>query len=204
MNIARILGVVGLVMLLTPRSLLAQETPGPDAGAESSRYLPAAGTFGDGWEQTEEAALEVPSDIFREGSYAVYGGPGGARVAILVYLATDNRVAVRQSWETATETFDRYRYALAEDYDYQQIERLEAMEPPTGCVEAKRAEGRDSRFGYTAGLTMCAVDPDVIVLAAASGVVAGEDGYIASDNVVAAALDASGVADAEGTAEAGG
>ncbi len=167
-----------------------QETPTVAAGKASSAYLPDVAVFGKGWEETDRAGLDVPSDIFREGSYAVYGGPAGARIVVLAYLATDSRVAVRQSWETATEQFDRSRYTLASNYDYEQAERLEALEPPAGCVEAKRAEGSDDQFGFTAGLTMCAVDPDAIVIAMASGEVGGESGYAASDAVIGESLKA--------------
>lgn len=111
---------------------------------------------------------------------------------MIVLLTTDSRVAVRQSWEEATETFDSYRYRLAGDSDYSLQERLEAMEPPQGCVEAKRAEGRDGEFGYTAGVTMCAIDPDVVLLAAASGELTNIEGFGASDAVVAEAIAAAG------------
>lgn len=184
--------ILGVVMILGGHpARAAQETPAAEAGPESGRFLPDATAFGSDWSQTDESGLEVPSDIFREGSIGVYAGPSGARIAILAFLATDSRVAIRQSWEEATEWFDRYRYALAENYDYQQLERLEAMEPPPGCVEAKRAEGTDSRFGFTAGVTMCAIDPDVIVLAVASGDVRDNSGFAASDEVIAAAIAAS-------------
>ncbi len=165
-----------------------QETPTVAAGKASGGYLPDVAVFGKGWEETDRAGLDVPSDIFREGAYAVYGGPSGARIVVIAYLATDTRVAVRQSWETATEQFDTSRYRLASNYDYEQAERLEALEPPNGCVEAKRAEGSDDQFGFTAGLTMCAVDPDVIVIAMVSGEVEGESGYAASDAVIGESL----------------
>lgn len=184
--------LVVLVFLLYPTAVMGQETPAPEAGPESVSYLPEASAFGEGWTQTDSSGIEVPSDIFREGSRGVYGGPNGARVSVIVLLTTDSRVAVRQSWEEATDRFDAYRYALAEQYDYSQVERLEALEPPEGCVEAKRAEGQDSRFGYTAGITMCAIDPDVVLLAAASGDVADEAGFRASDAVIAAAIAANG------------
>ncbi len=186
------LALVATVGLIWPWSAVGaqQETPTVAAGKASGAYLPDVAAFGKGWEETDRAGLEVPSDIFREGAYAVYGGPAGARIVVLAYLATDSRVAVRQSWETATEQFDRSRYELASNYDYQQAERLEALDPPAGCVEAKRAEGSDAQFGFTAGLTMCAIDPDAIVITMVSGEVEGESGYAASDAVIGEALKA--------------
>ncbi len=186
-----------LVALVSPIELwravgAQQETPTAEAGKASSAYLPDAGVFGEGWTETDRAGLDVPSDIFREASRATYAGPSGSRIVVIAYLTTDTRVAVRQSWETATEQFDSSRYALASNYDYEQAERLEALDPPTGCVEAKRAEGSDDQFGFTAGLTMCAVDPDAIVITMVSGAVEGESGYAASDAVIGESLKATG------------
>jgi len=191
-----LVSLMSAVVALAIAPILAQETP-PTAGDESARYFPAASAIGEDWEQVEESGLDVPSDIFREGSLAIYAGPGGARIAVLAYLATDSRVAVRQSWEAAGETFDRYRYTLADNYDYQQAERLEGLVPPPGCVEAKRAEGTDDFFGFTTGVTLCAIDPDAILLVAASGDVADASGFAASDVVVAAALAANESASTE-------
>ena len=184
--------ILGAGLWATRPTAAAQETPVPEAGEESGRYLPDAEVFGEGWDRTKEIGLQVPSDIFREGAMASYGGARGARIVVIVLLSTDSRVAIRQGWEQATETFDQYRYALASDYDYEQAERLEALEPPAGCVEAKRAEGTDRQYSFVAGLTMCAVDPDVILLATASGELNDEMGYAASDAVIDAALEAGG------------
>lgn len=178
---------VALACLIVSTSIhtsYAQEDDELEPSAASSSYLPAVGGFGQGWVEVNRFGLEVPTDIFQEGSSAVYAGPDGVRVAVLVFLVTNDRVAIRQSWEEATGTFDSYRYNLAANYDFSQLERLEGLEPPPGCVEAKRAEGTDNYFGFLAGVTMCAIDPDVIVIAATSGEVAGDSGYGASDTVI--------------------
>ncbi|MBA2519284.1 MAG: hypothetical protein H0V24_06435 [Chloroflexia bacterium] len=158
------------------------------ASPASSSYLPEVSGFGDDWFEVNRFGLEVPTDIFQEGSSAVYAGPNGARITVLVFLVTDDRVAIRQSWEEASDTFDSYRYNVATNYDYSQLERLEAMPPPAGCVESKRAEGTDNYFGFLAGVTMCAIDPDLIVIAATSGDVSGDAGYRASDSVIEMAI----------------
>lgn len=161
-----------------------------EAAPASSSFLPDVVEIGSDWTETRRYGLDLPTDIFREGSAAVYAGPAGARVVVLVYLTTDSRVAVRQSWEEATKTFDSYRYSVATNYDYEQIGRLDAMEPPEGCVEAKRAEGTDDKFGFQAGVTMCAIDPDAILLVVVSGTALELAGYQASDAIVDLAIAA--------------
>ena len=72
-------------------------------------FRPKTSAFGEGWTQTDAAGLEVPSDIFREGSRGVCGGQNGVRVSLIVLLTTDSRSVVRQSWEESTEILDSYR-----------------------------------------------------------------------------------------------
>lgn len=182
--------VVALVMGWSAPVAARQETP--EAGPDAVRFFPEASVFGDGWSQIDQRGVQVPSDIFRQGAVVTYAGPIGARIVVISLLQTDTRVAVRQSWEEATKTFDQYRYSWASNSDYELGQRLEAMEPPAGCVEAKRAEGSDREFGFTAGITMCALDPDVILLAGVSGTLGEEAGYAASDLVIAEALAAAG------------
>lgn len=184
------LAVAPVQVLSVFYATVQQETVTAEAGQQSARFFPDASAFGDEWQQEQTAGIQVPSDIFREASKAVYGGPNGARIVVTAYVVTDSRVAIRQSWEEATTTFDRSRYYVASDYDYSQLERLEGLEPPPGCVEAKRAEGSDELFAFRGGVTMCAVDPDTILLAVVSGEIDGVSGYQASDAVIAATLSA--------------
>lgn len=156
----------------------------------SSSFLPDAIEIGDDWVEIRRYGLDLPTDLFREGSAATYGGPQGARIAVLAFLTTDTQVAVRRSWEAATERFDSYRYAVASDYDYGQVEVIDAMPPPPGCAESRRAEGTDDKFGVVAGLTMCAIDPDVIVIVVVSGEAMGTTGTDASDTMISLSVAA--------------
>jgi hypothetical protein len=106
---------------------------------------------------------------------------------------TDDRVAIRAGWEAATELYDRQRTDLA--YEAADAEALAALPPPPGCEEAKRIEGPSERDTFPTGVTLCAVTtaaaaPDLILLAVASGDVAGEAGSRAADAVIAASLAA--------------
>ena len=128
----------------------------------------------------------LPADAFREGTLVTYGGPAGARVVLAALLVTDDRVAVRAAWEEAIKVYDRYRNDLSYDEGY--AEELAMLPPPEGCAEAKRIKGVSEQDTFLTGVTLCAADPDVILLAVVSGPVAGLTGYRASDAAVTAVL----------------
>ena len=86
---------------------------------------------------------------------------------------------------------ESYRAALAANAS-PATARLSALPPPPGCAKAARAEGTDAAAEFPGGLTRCAVDPDVILLAVVSGDLAGRSGARAADALIAAALAAAG------------
>ena len=103
-------------------------------------------------------------------------------------LITENRVAVRQSWEDATTLLNAVESRI--NTDYERDAALETMAAPPECAEAKRTEGTETLVLLPAGATMCAVDPDGIMIAVVFGSLDGQTGVAASDTVIAAALDA--------------
>src|SRR5262245_54494923 len=96
--------------MLTASPVDAQE-PTPEPGPNAAKMLPDAKAFGDGWllSQTVSPDLlarysfEMSPDVFREGAAGIYVGPQGSRIVIISMLITENRVAIRKSWEDATE-----------------------------------------------------------------------------------------------------
>jgi plastocyanin len=190
-----LLGGIGLA-----RVALAQDEA-PEPGAAASAYLSASDGFGPGWKRFSPTAVpNLVAGTFREGAMAAYGGPEGARVVLIALLVDEG--FVRRGWEEATTLFENYQYNLA--YDYARGEQLRNVPPPPGCAEAKRIDGPDYDDGYLTGITLCAADPDVIVLAVASGAVNDESGFAASDNVVVAALAAGAAGATPEAAEDGG
>ncbi|HEU0114056.1 MAG TPA: hypothetical protein VFQ80_05245 [Thermomicrobiales bacterium] len=172
---------------ISPAVSLAQSdtlpvTPG--AGA----YLPAAADLGAGWVEIWRGGIAPGPELFREGVKAVYGGPAGARAIVFVWITLDSPTVVRRSWEATTEIFNDDRLEFANDYDRAAAKNLDALKPPAGCVEATRAEGAASKQQFPGGLTLCAVDPDVIVLGIVSGALVGKQGHLASDALVEMAL----------------
>lgn len=193
---ARLFVALLLAVLALPVLPATAQDPTPEPGPEASKLLPDASALGDDWRLTETVSpnllarysFEMTPDVFREGAASVYVGQNGSRVVIVSLLITENRVAVRQSWEDASELLDAVNSRLSTDYERDAA--LETMAAPPECAEAKRAEGTENFVLLPAGATMCAVDPDGIVIAVVFGDLNGQTGVEASDAVIAAALGA--------------
>jgi len=181
--------LVVLVGSCCPPGANAQE-PTPEPGAAAASLLPDATLIGADWvvdvtvspDTLRPKSFALSPDVFREGAARVYVGPAGGRVLIVALLLTESRVAVRQSWEVASELL-----ALVADdgaTDAQRTERLATLPPPVGCVEAKRVEGVQNMTLQPFGATMCAIDPDRIYLVAAHGPWQNTTGIAASDAIV--------------------
>lgn len=172
-----------LLLLSTVAAPVAAQTESLTGSA--AELLPAAGAFGQGWSVTRAAALEVDPALFREAAVAIHAGPGGTRALVAVMLVTKDRVAVRRAWEAAVSIYDNYSGEL--EYVTGRDDELAEEPPPAGCVEAKRIDGTARQLGIDTGIpmgvTLCAADPDVIVLTVASGAVLGLTGYDASDAI---------------------
>ena len=187
--------VLGLILLWTVafgiRPALAQDvTPEPGPSAVKLLIDPAA--LGDGWslhhtispDALYPYSFEMSPNVFREGAAGVYVGPEGSRVIAVALLVTESRVAIRKSWEDASDLLDRLTSDVSEDWDRER--ELETADPPAGCTEAKRAEGTEYGFGLPVGVTMCAIDPDVILIVGVFGTVQERSGVTASDAIVTA------------------
>jgi hypothetical protein len=172
------LACIVLLLFASVHGVSAQE-PTPEPGPNASKMLPAASDLGKSWKQFQVSGLDASADIFREAAVASYGGPRGSHIVVYVYLVTESRVAVRQSWEAASDLFDQYRYRL--DYSYERDDQLQNLPAPEGCVEAKRTDGQDHDFYMPGAATLCAADPDIIVLAVVIGGIDGIADYGISD-----------------------
>ncbi len=124
-----LLSVATLLSFLSAKVVAQLETP--EAGAAASRYLPRAGELGAGWVRLPpQGVSDLSTDVFREAAVGYYGGPDGARAVVLVLIATDARIAVREAWEEASSRYDSYRYRLGTDYERER--ELETIPPPEG------------------------------------------------------------------------
>ena len=176
---------------VVPSPASAQE-PTQVPSSDALRLLPDAAAFGAGWTMPKPPVASVPSTAFRDGAVATYGGADGRRILLTVLLLSRDTVAIRRGWEEAGERFDDFGSRL--DHERNREEELLSVPPPPGCVEAKRIDGTDEDDGFDAGVTLCAADPDVVLLAVVWGDIGDQRGYVASDLVVSTALGAAGIA----------
>lgn len=179
---------VTLVLATLGPVLPAAGQPAP--AGPTAAYLPAPAAFGEGWALASTGSLNLPTELFRAGTLGVFTGPAGARILAAVMLVTESRVAVRRSWEEATKLFHKYSGELA--YAPQRVNILDRLPLPAGCAEAKRIDGTARQLGLDTGipmgLTLCAADPNVILLVVVSGPLGPLSGYEASDAVASLML----------------
>ncbi len=178
-----------LVAIVFASALVPWRTSAQQAAAD---MLPAASAFGRDWTQiTALPAVENLDPSFRDAAYGVYGGPKGARIVVEVFLVAPGMTAIRKSWEVGNSDFEFYRTKIDWGYDSSRERDLAAQSLPSGCSDARRTYGVEE-IGFQqfpAGITLCAADPDVLVVAFASGEVNGQTGYKASDFAVEAMLN---------------
>ncbi len=160
----------------------------PGAG----RYLPAAEAIGDGWIETSRAGIAPGPELFREGVRGVYGGPEGTRALVYVWLTQAGETARKGAWDTTAAFLINKSQQWAADTSSLQVGAASTPSPLPGCTDLGRAEGVDPDSQIPGGLTLCAVDPDVIVLTIVSGELDGVSGAQASDALVEIALGAGG------------
>jgi hypothetical protein len=81
---------------------------------------------------------------------------------------------------------------MATEQDFQRDKALETMSPPSGCSDVRRVEGSERIGGATfqVGVTLCAADPDILLVTAVSGEFNGLTGVEASDAVAEMTLAA--------------
>jgi hypothetical protein len=156
----------------------------PGAG----RYLPTPEDIGDDWVSTVQAGIAPGPELFEEGVKGVYGGPGGSRAVVYVWVTKDSETTTRRSWEAIAEFMGSVSSEWGSVYDPARQEEIALRPPPEGCVEASRAEGVAASTQFPVGLTLCAVEPDVILLTIVSGEFAGTQGYLAADALLETAL----------------
>lgn len=179
-----------LCLALMPGWVAAADPPVPDPAAIA--YLPDPAVLGAGWTAVQTTGLDLTADTFKGGALGVFVGPAGARVLAAVMVVSDTRVVVRRSWEEALDLFRNYSGEL--EYETDRDDHLASLPPPPGCIEAKRIDGTARQLGLDTGipmgLTLCAADPDLILLIVVSGAVESLTGFDASDAVASLMLGA--------------
>lgn len=154
-------------------------------------FVPEGGSLGDGWSRIRTGSSEsilgssqVNSDVFPySGMGAVYVGPDGARVTIVVLpLRTEdmpnNQIAesVRAVQDSLASTWSVDRIASA---------AWRSVTPPNGCTVAERVTGIVPIVTLPGGVTSCQLTGvGVALFVSVEGEYQGSDGVLASDSVV--------------------
>lgn len=145
-------------------------------------YVPAAADLGEGWAAVPGQEPPEYPDNPQAGN--VFGGPGGARLA--VYAMVPRSDTQDDLWATVDDSFGVLRGWLLPDEARQPD--LDATAPPAGCTRALRVEGDDLLYqpstAFRAGITVCAAESGPILTVLASGAVLDKTGVAASDAVV--------------------
>jgi hypothetical protein len=158
----------------------------PGAG----QYLPSAGAIGEGWSDVSQMGIAPGRDLFREGVKAVYGGPEGSRALVYVRLTKDGETARQSAWDQTAAFFRIKSQQWAAEASSMPANNASTPSPLASCRDVRQAEGVDPETQIAGGLTLCAVDPDVIVLTIVSGELDGGSGVHASDALLQIALEA--------------
>jgi hypothetical protein len=156
----------------------------PGAGA----FLPDAEQLGEGWVLVMEAGIAPGPELFTEGVKAVYGGPEGSRAVVYAWITRDSTANARRSWHVIAEFMGSTSGEWGSDFPVDRANEIATLSPPDGCLESSRADGIAAGIRFPVGLTLCAVDPDVLIMTIVSGEFGGETGYLASDALVQTAL----------------
>lgn len=162
------------------------------AAQDAATRLPEASAFGAGWTQiTTVPGADELDPAFTSVAGGLYGGPDGARIAVSVYTVGEGMTAIRGSWEAGNRDFDYYRNHIEYGFQVSREDDMAALPLPDGCADARRLYGTDE-LGFQVmpvGLTLCAADPNILVLTYTSGTIDGLEGVDASDHVTELVLN---------------
>ncbi len=118
----------------------------------------------------------------------VYLGPKGSRVTVLFARVHEGAAAIRTSWDLINADFDKARGTFEGEFGIE--DDLAEIPVVVGCAEMRRTSGVDRAIPDIAvGVSLCAADPDVLVLVYVSGEVNGFSGHQVSDAVVTQVLN---------------
>jgi len=183
---------MALLILILLAALAPVFGSAQDDNKAAVALLPGPETFGDGWVLLSNSPPEDRLPAFRAATLGTYGGPAGTRILLDVLLVAEGMTAVRESWERINDYLQGYETRMELEFDFQRDQELDAMAPPSGCADARRVEGNERIGGnvFPVGVTLCAADPDILLVAAVSGEFDGLSGIEASDAVIETTLAA--------------
>ena len=181
--------IIALTILVAfAPSAIAHQTLQDQTALERLPTAESIGSAGPCSPPTATAVTDL-APAFRDVAAATYGGPNGARAYVADLLVAEGMTAVRDSWELSNHYFHHYDDHTDTEYgseDTLKIGRCQRDVPMDGGhLAPTKRWGED----FPVGISLCAADPDMIILTYASGEVDGQTGYLASDRLVELVLE---------------
>jgi plastocyanin len=185
-------GVLRITGIAGDLGTKVQTTAGkPETAIDMRLFVPEAVDLGQGWDKlrsgTSESILgsrEMHPDVFPySGIGAVYVGPNGARVTVVVLPLRTDAIPVNQVSDAVREVQD----SMAEMWTVDRIASAawRSVAPPNGCTVSERVSGIVPIVTLPGGVTSCQLTGvGVAVFVAVEGEYDGEVGVEASDLIV--------------------
>ena len=182
--------IVVLTMLLFGSLGAAAQNATPTPRPE--RLFPSVVDLGSGWGQLVYDAPLEPYPYLDRFAGAGYIGPRGSRIEIIYVEVADGPEAIANSWSEAEQLVADWGESFTIDEAIQK--KLDGAPPVAGCSDMRRLQGKDPiSTRVMIGVSLCAVDTDVYVIALVSGWLEGLEGHQASDRVIELVLETSGL-----------
>lgn len=184
-------------LTIVPARAAAQTVPREGEGRSSlgkdlRPFVPEAGFLGPDWTRLRSGSAStlldgetaVATDIFpSEGLGAIYVGPGGSRVTLIVLPITDELLPANQVADAIGTVQDE----MVKAWDKDRIASAAFLDaaPPVGCDAAQRESGIVPVLTIPAGATACQLrNPGIAIFVTVEGGVRDATGVDAADIVI--------------------
>jgi plastocyanin len=208
-------GMSGTLTIVSGRMTVETISPDRESGVTVGKdlrpFIPEAVFLGEEWSKVRSGDAEtlVPQDdalsleIFPyEGLGAVYVGPQGSRVTLVVLPLTDRVLPANQIRDAMSSVQDSMMQAWTKDR-ITSAGYIDA-DPPTGCDAAQRVSGIVPVLTIPAGATACQLrSAGVAIFVTVEGAIGDLTGVAAADEVIARLLTQSPQAIIAGEARRG-
>ena len=188
-------GMVGVLRISTNPNEISTVIRAGDGRTERPidmrPFVPSAEDLGEGWTQLRTGSSEsilgthsANSEVFPyTGMGAVYVGPDGARVTLVVLPLRTDQIPVSQASESVRSVQD----SLSANWSVDRIASAawRSVSPPAGCTVSERVSGIVPIVTLPGGVTSCQLSGvGVALFVAVEGEYDGRSGVLASDLVV--------------------
>ncbi len=188
-------GMVGVLRVSTNANelttVIRTGSGGTQQPIDMRPFVPSAEDLGEGWTQLRAGSSEsilgartINSEVFPySGMGAVYVGPEGARVTLVVLPLNTDQIPVSQVSDSVRSVQD----SMATSWSVDRIASAawRSVSPPNGCTVSERVSGIVPIVTLPGGVTSCQLTGvGVALFVAVEGEYDGRSGALASDLIV--------------------